>query len=276
MPLTNADYINQLDPTSPQGSDPKSQGDDYLRNIQKAVKQSFPNVGGAVTATHTELNIVDGLTATTTELNKLDGVTASTNRLNDVPIPNGTSMLFVQATAPTGWTQVTTHNDKALRIVSGTGAGTGGSVDFETAFASQTPAGTLNNATISANATTSSTTATGNISSTTLTANQSGLPSHSHVVSLDSKSSGGTNVGGPAKINNVGDEGNANGTAYQVTSTTGGSSANAGHNHNFSGVGHSHNVAVSGGSHNHSFTGTAINLDVKYVNVIICTKDAVT
>jgi len=49
--------------------------------------------------------------------------------------PSGTSMLFVQTAAPTGWTKVTTHNDKALRVVSGT-ASTGGSVAFTTAFAS--------------------------------------------------------------------------------------------------------------------------------------------
>lgn len=49
-------------------------------------------------------------------------------------LPSGTTMLFVQASPPTGWTQVTTHNDKALRIVSGTGAGTSGSVNFSTLF----------------------------------------------------------------------------------------------------------------------------------------------
>jgi hypothetical protein len=53
-------------------------------------------------------------------------------------IPSGTVMLFVQAAAPTGWTKQTTHNDKALRLVSGTGAATGGSVAFTTAFASGT------------------------------------------------------------------------------------------------------------------------------------------
>lgn len=47
----------------------------------------------------------------------------------------GTVMLFVQSTAPTGWTKSTAHNDKALRIVSGT-AGSGGTVAFSTAFAS--------------------------------------------------------------------------------------------------------------------------------------------
>jgi len=42
-------------------------------------------------------------------------------------IPNGSVMAFFQANAPTGWTKVTTQNDKVLRVVSGTGGGTGGS-----------------------------------------------------------------------------------------------------------------------------------------------------
>ena len=49
----------------------------------------------------------------------------------------GTKMIFNQTAAPTGWTKVTSANDVALRLVSGT-VGTGGSVAFETAFASQT------------------------------------------------------------------------------------------------------------------------------------------
>ena len=58
-------------------------------------------------------------------------------------IPSGTKMLFVQASAPVGWTQVTSSVDnKALRVVSGSGGGTGGSVSFTSAFASHTPAGT--------------------------------------------------------------------------------------------------------------------------------------
>ncbi len=43
-----------------------------------------------------------------------------------VEIPSGTVMLFFQAAAPTGWTQVTSQNDKLLRVVSGTGGGSGG------------------------------------------------------------------------------------------------------------------------------------------------------
>jgi hypothetical protein len=54
--------------------------------------------------------------------------------------PSGTVMLFVQTSAPTGWTKSTTHDNKALRIVSGN-ASTGGSVAFTTAFAASLNAG---------------------------------------------------------------------------------------------------------------------------------------
>lgn len=54
--------------------------------------------------------------------------------LNGSAFDAGTAMLFAQTAAPTGWTKSTTHNDKALRVVSGT-AGSGGSVAFSTAMA---------------------------------------------------------------------------------------------------------------------------------------------
>lgn len=47
--------------------------------------------------------------------------------------PSGTVMLFAQTSAPTGWTKVTTHNDKALRVVSGS-ASSGGVQPFSTVF----------------------------------------------------------------------------------------------------------------------------------------------
>jgi hypothetical protein len=56
-------------------------------------------------------------------------------------LPATTAMLFVQTTAPTGWTKSTTHNDKALRVVSGT-ASSGGNVAFSTVFAQTVVGGT--------------------------------------------------------------------------------------------------------------------------------------
>ena len=55
------------------------------------------------------------------------------------PFAAGTSLVFFQAAAPTGWTKSTVHNDKAMRVVSGTtggGAG-GGSQPFSTVFGRQ-------------------------------------------------------------------------------------------------------------------------------------------
>ncbi len=62
--------------------------------------------------------------------------------IENAVFPSGTRLVFQQTAAPTGWTKDLTQNDKALRVVSGT-AGTGGSVAFTTAFASQAVNGTV-------------------------------------------------------------------------------------------------------------------------------------
>lgn len=52
--------------------------------------------------------------------------------------PTGTAMLFVQTAAPTGWTKDTSsHNNKALRVVTGT-ASSGGTTAFTSVFTSRT------------------------------------------------------------------------------------------------------------------------------------------
>jgi hypothetical protein len=135
-------------------------------------------------------------------------------------IPSGTVMLFVQTAAPTGFTKSTTHNNKALRVVSGT-ASSGGSIAFTTAFASQSVAGTVGNH--------------------TLTTAQ--IPSHNHTISAHT----GNNNEAIARV--MGILRNATNITPSTDSTGG------------------------GGSHNHSFSGTAINLAVQYVDVIIATKD---
>jgi hypothetical protein len=61
----------------------------------------------------------------------------------DLGLPAGTVCVFNQTAAPTGWTKDTTNNNNsAFRLVTGS-VGTGGSVDFTTAFASTTPTGTV-------------------------------------------------------------------------------------------------------------------------------------
>jgi len=70
MTVESATYINQLDATKPGATDLKSEGDDHLRLLKSTIKASFPNVTGAVSATHTELGYVAGVTsALQTQLN---------------------------------------------------------------------------------------------------------------------------------------------------------------------------------------------------------------
>jgi len=82
MALESGTYINSLNASNPAATDSLSQADDHLRLIKSTVLASFPNVSNAVTATHTELNLIDGVTATTAELNILDGVTSTAAELN--------------------------------------------------------------------------------------------------------------------------------------------------------------------------------------------------
>jgi len=72
MGLETGTYIDSLNSSNPVAGDPVNEGDDHLRLIKATVKASFPSVSGAVSATHTELNLIDGVTATTTELNYVD------------------------------------------------------------------------------------------------------------------------------------------------------------------------------------------------------------
>jgi microcystin-dependent protein len=58
MALESATYINGLVPTNPLGNDPKSQGDDHVRLIKSTLKNTFPNVTGAVTVTQDQINAI--------------------------------------------------------------------------------------------------------------------------------------------------------------------------------------------------------------------------
>ena len=218
MSLESASYVNGLVSTNPLAGDPRSEGDDHLRLIKAVLKATFPNLSGALTPTHTELNFVGG--ATSNIQTQLNALVASVALRPQMAI--GTATVFYQASAPVGWTQVTTHNNKALRVVSGVGAGSGGSVAFTTAFASQTPAGT--------------------VGGTALTAAQ--LPAHNHPIKTTANGTGG------------------GGGAGEFVSAGGGTTS------------YTENNTPSGATHTHTFTGTAINLAVQYVDLILASRSA--
>ena len=82
MALETATTINQLNPLYPVATDGLAQADDHMRLIKSTLKNTFPNITGAITATQAEINKMDGVTATTAELNKVDGFTGTVTDLN--------------------------------------------------------------------------------------------------------------------------------------------------------------------------------------------------
>ena len=57
MPVETFDKIDSLNASNPVGAtDPKSQGDDHIRGIKSTLLATFPNIAGAVTLTHTQIN----------------------------------------------------------------------------------------------------------------------------------------------------------------------------------------------------------------------------
>jgi hypothetical protein len=146
----------------------------------------------------------------------------------------GTAILFYQASAPTGWTKSTTHNNKALRVVSGDGGGSGGSMEFTSVFTTRTPSGSV-----------SGTNSGGSVAAHALTVEE--MPHHSH----------GTHhhPNGPGTLT---------GTGLQMTGGGGtdGTGGGQAHSHGFT------NPSWTG-----SFTGIAMDFAVQYIDVIICTKN---
>ena len=78
MGLETGTYISDLNSSNPAAGDAVNEGDDHIRLIKSTVKATFPSVSGAVSSTHTELNLLDGVTANTTELNYVDIATLGT------------------------------------------------------------------------------------------------------------------------------------------------------------------------------------------------------
>jgi hypothetical protein len=148
--------------------------------------------------------------------------------------PAGTKMLFGQTAAPTGWTKITTDDDAALRIVSGT-VGSGGSSGLSTALATPTVTGTI----------------AGSTGSHTLSTSE--IPSHQHAHRQYQYQSG-------QGVKSVSSDQYRNSTIRFQTSEANGSAPTGG-----------------GGSHSHSlsatFSGGTAAINVKYVDVIMASKD---
>ena len=196
------------------------------------------------------------------------------NQLTDDVIPAGVVMLFYQDNAPSGWTQVTNDtNNRALRVVSNEGGNTGGNMAFTNAFDER--AVVLPQHNHNANA--------GNQSS-----------NHNHEVEISTHNGHKHSINDPGHAHNYIDtrgelindeEGEDEKGEHAVnepqTKTT--QSANTGINETQNAGNHSHNANVSNQSSNHNHTitvqnagtaGASMDFRVRYLDVIICTKNA--
>lgn len=174
----------------------------------------------------------------------------------------GTKLVFAQATAPTGWTQVVDDSatNRMLRVVNSPGAGTGGT--HSPILNNVVPAHTHGFTTGNQSADHAHYTTTGGASSDHT--HGIGDPGHSHGLRV------GNNVGGYGTwaLYNTTNSGSVTTDGSGTGIYTGGMS-----------TGHSHAGTSGGVSANHTHSGTtdngssSTNWQPRYLDTIVCSKD---
>ena len=167
-------------------------------------------------------------------------------------IPSGSTALFFQASAPTGWTQNTdaSINTTTLRVITGTGGGTGGTDAFATTFtgSKSTASGAITFSDLGS----ASVPSTLSVGAHTLSTPE--IPSHNHTASPFTF--GGHQPGGQRFSNYVG-----------TGQSTGGTGGGGSHSHPISG-----SLSLSG-SASATTSLTIPGMNLKFANVVAATKD---
>lgn len=239
--IYNADHQKHIDNATPQ------MHDDYSVDVAQMRLQADP---GEVGTESLATNTAGELERLRFAIREIKGTTHwyQSPQFSMIGlIPTGTLMLFQQTAAPTGWTKQTTHNNKALRVVSGT-ASSGGANPFTSIFG----AGKL----------------TGG---TAINGNQ--MPSHTHTVPDPGHAHSVTDFthahafsqpqgssGSPGLV----DSGNASSSGFGSTAAA---TSNILVNGAFTGIS-STNPSGAGQAHDH-----AVQLDLQFVDIIIASKD---
>ena len=233
-------YTEPWDVTKPAGSRDLSLGDDDIREFKRAIDERLnedhvkPNDETGVTTVgyhrkSTLIKLGSNPTAVTDtyilfcksdgSTDELFGIDESGNVIQFTDAGKlavlgsegwrtGDKLLSSNTNTPSGWTdQSATYTENFIRISSGTPLSTGGSNTHDHGAAT---------------------------GSTTLTAAQSGLPAHTHTLTLSQNNNGGTSgyaVNSQALVS----------AANETTSSTGGTDASSGHTHS---VASANNVPV--------------------------------
>jgi hypothetical protein len=196
------------------------------------------NSDGSIT-TLGNATISGNLIFTTYPQSSYAGATSATG----FPFPIGTALPFYQASAPTGWTQVTTLNDYMMRVVNVVGGTTGSGGTGGGGYG-------------------------GSMSPTTMTGAQ--VPNHTHTFTTGTESATHTHTDSGHVHAEAGFTGN---TAF---GSNGYSFLQGGASGNNTGTGYAA-LGTETATHTHSGTtatnGSTTNWTPQYANFIICTKN---
>jgi hypothetical protein len=180
---------------------------------------------------------------------------------NVVGLEKDTVALFHQAVAPTGWTRdvTSTYHDVGLRINTTGSPGSGGTKDFTTLFASPY----ASNAGGSGGTGVASADISVNVAATGLTVNGhvltiAELPSHDHDIDGLGINNSGSHIG-TTNLSTLG----------RKTGLTGSDQA---HSHTVTDPTHAHTITQNAHAHGLASHTHGIAMDLKYVDVIRCTK----
>ena len=207
MPVESGSTIAALDFLWPLSSDYILAGDDHIRLIKSVLKTQFPGALGdgfdtPILSNEAEINYLQGLTGNLQD--QLDAITTD----DTLVAPSGTVLAFHQVAPPLGWTQITTTDDAMLRVVDGTGGGSGGTDSPISYLGTHTHATTVHSLT------------------------EAELPSHTHSKTYEYVAGGALNLGfvynDPDVYHGGGDSRSTDGEKIMTTSSTG---SDEGHDH---------------------------------------------
>jgi hypothetical protein len=119
MPIESSfNYPSDLNASYPQSGDSLSVQDDHTRGIKNVIKTTLPNVSGAITATHTELNYVDGVTSNVQT--QLNAITSTGKGLELIAASSASAVAAVDFTSGIGssYEEYELHIINAVPVIS--------------------------------------------------------------------------------------------------------------------------------------------------------------
>lgn len=240
--IYNADHQKHIDNATPQ------QHDDYSADVTQMRLQTDPGEVGSESLPTSTAGELERIRFAIREIKGTTHWYQSPQHSLIGLVPTGTLMLFQQTTAPVGWTKQTTHNNKALRVVSGA-ASSGGANPFTSIFG----AGKLTGGT--------------SITIAQMPAHQHSIPDPGHTHGLQDfghAHSLGVPAGSSGGQFGLVDSGNSGSSGFPSTFAA---TSNILVNGAFTGI----NVTnATGGSTTHDH---AVGLDLQFVDIIIASKD---